>query len=159
VDEHKIKAMEAQWAEMIASSSHKDGIDKNTFTSSIARSMFPKFSREPALLNLLFESLDRTHIGIVSLQDWATMVEWIGSKKGRMRLLYGLCGDKGDPAKMENVMNMLSICWRDQELSEIERQTIREEKDFYTPEKFVRLIKQVFPEFQDFRTRQESIKM
>lgn len=146
LEENELLAMEEHWADMFAAAPHKEGIDRETFVNAVARNLVPTWAGEPKLLGLLFEHCNKSRSGVVSLNEWATMIEWMSTKRGKMRLLYGLCGDKGEPARIAQVIALLSTCWRGreatrQELAEIEAETS------YTPERFVKMLKSRFPEF------------
>ena len=144
MDEEDLKLMHAHWAHIFESAPHKDGVDRETFSLAVVRSIFPTW--EPRLLAQLFEFVNRSKSGVVTLNEWANMIENLGSKRGKVRLLYGVCGDKGDPSKIASTLNMLSKCWCNKELSEEQLHAILHEHAVYSPEKFVRLLKKQHPE-------------
>lgn len=145
MDEQDLKIMQAHWAHIFESAPHKDGVDRETFSQAVALCILPAW--EPKLLGQLFEFVNKSKSGVVSLNEWANMIETLGSKRGKLRLLYGVCGDKGDPAKIASTISMICKCWRGgRELTPEEVQSIEKAQTLYTPEKFVRLLKKQYPE-------------
>jgi hypothetical protein len=146
MDEKELRAMQAHWAQMFASAPHKDGVDREIFCQAVGRSILPEWQREPRLLAQLFEHVNKSHSGVVSLNEWANMVESLASNKAKLRLLYGVCGDKGDPVKVAATLGMLCRCWRGVEASKEELAIVENAESVYTPEKFVRMLKAKYPD-------------
>ena len=144
LDEDELTAMQQHWTQMFESAPHKEGIDLETFRGAVVQSIFPAWEKEPRLLAQLFEHVNKSRSGVVSLNEWANMIEALGSKRGKVKLLYGVCGDKGDPARIATTLAMLCRCWRDHEASPQELAAVETDETFYSPEKFVRLIKTRF---------------
>jgi hypothetical protein len=153
MDEQELKIMHAHWAHIFESAPHKDGLDRETFSQAVARSILPNW--EPKLLGQLFDFVNKSKSGVVSLNEWANMIETLGSKRGKLRLLYGVCGDKGDPGRIACTLSMLSKCWRGRELTLAEIEAIEKAQSFYTPEKFVRLLKK---QFSDLLVALDNVK-
>lgn len=147
LDDAELEALEEHWREMFDSAPHKEGIDRETFVAAVSRSVVPEWAGEPRLLDLLFDYVNKNHSGVVSLSEWATLIELLSSRRGKFRLLYGLCGDKGEPAKVAEVVRLLSTCWRGREATKEELDSIVADPGLLNPEKFVRMMKQKFPEF------------
>ncbi len=83
----------------------------------------------------------------LSLSEWAALIETLGSLKGKLRLLYGMCGDKGDPRRTAFIVGLLCSCWRhDGDEPQDDLASIANQAAPYTPEKFVRLLRKRFPE-------------
>ncbi len=146
MDEEGLEAMQALWTRMFDCAPHKEGVDRETFCAAVGRSILPDWQREPKLLALLFDHVNKSHSGVVSLNEWANLIESLGSKKGKLRLLYGVCGDKGDPAKVAAALSMLCRCWRGREASAAELSVVEQAETVYTPEKFVRMLKAKYPD-------------
>lgn len=81
------------------------------------------------------------------MSEWAALIETLGSLKGKLRLLYGMCGDKGDPRRTAAIVGLLCSCWRhDGDVSPDDLASIANQTVPYTPEKFVHLLRKRFPE-------------
>jgi hypothetical protein len=107
----------------------------------------PAWAAEPVLLDALFEHVNKNRSGAITLSEWASLVEALGSLKGKLRVLYGMCGDKGDPVRTATIIGLLCSCWRnDGDVTEKDLSAIRDNGTPYTPEKFVRLLRKHFPE-------------
>jgi Rab-GTPase-TBC domain len=148
LDEKELAGFKDHWSTFVAGSKHKEGMDLETFHSAVTKLIAPAWAMEPALLDALFAHVNKSRTGSIALTEWVTLIEALSSRKGKLRLLYGMCGDRGDPVRTARIIGLLSVCWRGdgEEVAADVIARIAAQATPYSPEDFVRLLKTEFPE-------------
>lgn len=112
LDEKELALFRDHWSELVARSKHKEGMDLETFHKAVVKSIAPAWASEPALLDALFSHVNKSRTGSIALAEWVALIEGLSSLKGKMRLLYGMCGDRGDPRRTARTIGLLNVCWQ-----------------------------------------------
>jgi hypothetical protein len=51
--------------------------------------------------------VNKSRTGCVSMSEWGSLVEALSSRRGKMRVLYGMCGDRGEPQRVAEVLRLI----------------------------------------------------